>query len=284
MKLRVQCSFAFSLFVMAAMCILTSSSAQERQMGGAGITVFVDPNFRGKSATFRQDMPDLRQAGFDKKISSLRVAPGEQWEVCDQPNYQGRCVVVFGEEADLKRNAWNDIISSLRRVGGASVPPSVRPTAPAQNDWYIVLYDEPNYRGNPRNYKGSVPDLGFNRPAGSVTIGKGIWQICDGANFTGHCFVLNQSVADLGPYRLRGVASVRPWGGASGAPSAPPSQNDWYIVVFDQPNYRGSPKNYRTTVSNIGWNMRVQSVTIGKGVWEICERRQLHGPLRDLEQ
>jgi hypothetical protein len=115
----------------------------------------------------------------------------------------------------------------------------------------------------------------------AVTIGKGIWQICDGGNFTGHCFVLNQSVADLGPYRLRGVASVRPWSGAPGAPSAPPSQNDWYIVVFDQPNYRGSPKNYKTAASNIG-NMRVQSVTIGKGVWEICEGANFTGRCETL--
>jgi hypothetical protein len=99
MKLRMHGLLVFLLFVMAAFCISTLSSAQERQMGGGvGITVFADPNFRGKSATFRQDMPDLRQVGLEKKISSLRVGPGEQWEVCERPNYQGRCVVVSGEE------------------------------------------------------------------------------------------------------------------------------------------------------------------------------------------
>lgn len=283
MKITAYLRFSLSLFVMLSISMPTLSIAQERQMGGVGITVFADANFRGKSATFRQDMPDLRQVGLDKKISSLRVGLGEQWEVCERPNYQGRCVVVSGEEPDLRRNSWNKTISSIRRVGGASGPPSVLPAAPVENGGYIVLFDQPNYRGNPRNYKGSVPNLGFNRPVGSVTIGNGIWQICDGANFTGHCFVLNQSVADLRSYRLSGVASVRPWGGGSANAPAPPSQSDWYIVIYDQPNYRGSPRNYKTAEPNLAWNIRVQSVTIGKGVWEICEGANFTGRCATLD-
>jgi hypothetical protein len=82
---------------------------------------------------------------------------------------------------------------------------------PPQNDWYIVLYDQPSYRGNPTNYKGPVPSL--NRRAWSVTIGRGVWELCEGANFTGRCITLDQSVPDLGAQGLRGaVRSVRPVG------------------------------------------------------------------------
>jgi len=75
-------------------------------MGGVGITIFTDQNFRGKSSTFREDVPDLEPLGLNDKISSLRVGPGEQWEVCEHSNYQGRCVVVSGLEPDLRRNSW----------------------------------------------------------------------------------------------------------------------------------------------------------------------------------
>lgn len=108
--------FVCSLLVVAAFGATGLSFAQERQMGGVGITVFADPNFRGKSATYRQDVPDLQPLGLNDKVSSLRVGRGEQWEVCEHANYQGRCVVVSGNEADLRRNSWNDLISSFRRV------------------------------------------------------------------------------------------------------------------------------------------------------------------------
>ena len=38
--------------------------AQPRQIGGVGITVYADINYRGENATFRSDEPDLGRAGF----------------------------------------------------------------------------------------------------------------------------------------------------------------------------------------------------------------------------
>jgi len=87
-----------SLVIVIAFGATVLSSAQERQMGGVGITVFADPNFRGKTQTFVRDVPNLASFGLSHQISSLRIGPGEQWEVCERPNYQGRCVVVSGEE------------------------------------------------------------------------------------------------------------------------------------------------------------------------------------------
>ena len=261
--------FVYSLFVILFAGNLIVSSAQERQMGGVGITVFTDVNFGGKSATFREDVPNLDPLGFNDKISSLRVGRGERWEVCKDANYQGRCVIVSGEEPDLRRNSWNDLISSFRRVRGGV------PRPPEQGNSYIVLFDRTNYRGNPTNYDGPYPDVGGR--AQSVTIGRGVWELCEGQNYSGRCVTLDQSVPDLGAYNLLNrVYSVRPVGSEGSQP--PPPTSDWYIVLFDQTNYRGTPINYNQGVSDLSGNSRrAQSVTIGRGVWELCENRNFKG-------
>ena len=251
------------------------SLAQQRQMGGIGITVFVDRNFRGKSATFRDDVPDLARLGLNDRISSFRVGPGEKWEVCEHANYQGRCVVVSGEESDLRRNAWNDIISSIRRVSGGGVFP---PRPPIGNELYIVLFDQTMFRGNPTNFYGAVASL--NRRAQSVTIGGGVWELCDNTNFRGRCVTLQQSVSDLASVNLRNrVASARPIGVGG---SVPPSTSDWYLVLFDQTNFRGNPRNFNRQETNI--NRTARSVTIGSGVWELCEGRNFSGTCVTLDQ
>src|SRR5262245_66105398 len=132
--MRALIIFAVSLMLFVAVPTTAPSVAQVRQMGGIGITVFADLNFRGKTATFRQDVPDLRPMGLDNRIRSLRVGRGEKWEVCEHANYQGRCVVVSGDESDLRRNAWDRIISILRRVDGAGPPVPPPPT----DDVYIA--------------------------------------------------------------------------------------------------------------------------------------------------
>ncbi len=255
--------FFGSLLVVAVVGTTVWSFSQGRQMGGVGITVFDDQNFRGRSATFRQDVPNLEPLGINDRISSLRVGPGEQWEVCEHANYQGRCVVVSGAEPDLRTNRWNDLISSMRRVGRFPRPPFER-------DPYIVLFERTNYRGNPRNYSEAVPS-GLGRRVQSVTIGRGSWELCEGNNFTGRCVTLDQSVPDLATYNLRNrISSLRPVG-----ESTPPPTSDWYIVLYDQTTYRGNPTNYSGPESDL--DQRARSVTIGRGVWEICDGRDFTG-------
>ncbi|MGH7635723.1 MAG: beta/gamma crystallin-related protein, partial [Gemmatimonadaceae bacterium] len=60
----------------------------------SGVTVYSDSDYRGKNTTFRRDIADLRSAGFDNQISSVRVPPGERWEICAGRNYTGKCTVV----------------------------------------------------------------------------------------------------------------------------------------------------------------------------------------------
>lgn len=257
--------FVCSVLVVVAVGTTVLSFSQDRQMGGVGITIFTDQNFRGKSSTFRQDVPNLDPLGLNDDVSSIRVGPGEQWEVCEHANYQGRCVVISGEERDLRGNSWDDVISSFRRVGGGGPP-----GRPSPGNWYIVLFDRQNYQGNPRNYNGPVASL--SRRARSVTIGRGVWELCEGENFSGRCVTLDRSVPDLGAYDLRNrVASVRPV--ESGPP--PPSNRDWYIVLYDDTVYRGDATNYTGVETDL--NKRARSVTIGRGTWELCDGRNFTG-------
>ena len=57
--MRIRLITVLVILLINTLVIMAESSAQERQMGGVGITVFNDRNFGGKSATFRQDVPDL---------------------------------------------------------------------------------------------------------------------------------------------------------------------------------------------------------------------------------
>ena len=44
-----------------------------------------------------------------------------------------------------------------------------------------------------------------------LTIGKGVWELCDGRNFTGRCVTLNNSVADMRTMNIGNrIASLRP--------------------------------------------------------------------------
>ena len=191
--------------------VLVAEQFGTRQMGGVGVTVYEDTNFRGRSATFRNDTPDVgRAAGLNDRISSLRVARGEYWEACEHINYGGRCQVFSGDEARLS-NGWNDESSSFRRVrgggGGGFRPPFGGGNARGR----VVLYDERRFRGRSVMVNGVEGYLAnFNDRAESVqVIGGGAWELCEDSEFRGRCVTVTSDRPDLG--NLRGkVSSVRP--------------------------------------------------------------------------
>ncbi|HEY6642436.1 beta/gamma crystallin-related protein [Povalibacter sp.] len=262
---------AITMSIVGAL-ISGAASAQNRDLGGVGMTVFADSNFNGKNATLREPVANLRSIGMNDTISSLRVAPGEQWEVCVDADFKGRCTVVSGEERDLGRVSWNDTISSVRPLRSSGSGPR-----PGPRDPYIVLFDQRNYRGNPLNVSSSQSGLGqFNDRAQSVTVGRGIWEVCEHANFGGRCVTLSRSSPDLAAQGLPSrVSSVRPVNGGAG-PSRPPGSAS--IVLYDQLNYRGAAANYDAEVRDVGrFNDRAQSVTIGRGTWELCEDSDFRG-------
>lgn len=139
-----------SLLAMVAFIGVFSTEAigqDERLIGGGpGITVFEDRNFRGDAATYQNNVSSL-PSRFNNRISSIRVGPGEQWQVCDQANYRGQCITISGEEDDLRRNNWDNRISSMRRVRGGGGGGwgggggTMRPPNWAQGTWYGTAPD-----------------------------------------------------------------------------------------------------------------------------------------------
>jgi hypothetical protein len=262
--------FAFGLLLLFVAGV-TLGLAQGERVGGVGITLFDKTDFRGKAVTFREEVYDLASRGFNDKATSVRVGAGEQWEVCEDANFRGRCIVISGEERDLGVNGWNNKISSVRPVGGGP--------APAPGGGEIVLFTKPNFGGFAGIYRTANTELRMS--ARSVKIGQGTWQICDGLRFTGRCITLTQSVMDLGPFNIgRPIRSLRPLGIVPPAP-VPPIR-DWYIVLFDQMDYRGGSARYNRPQSNI--SKRAMSATIGQGVWEICDGRNYTGRCTTLTQ
>lgn len=254
----------------------SASLSQPRQTGAVGLTVFADPNFRGKSATLRDDTPNFTTIGMNDMVSSLRVAPGEQWEVCEHINYQGRCKVFSGSESDLRSNGWNDIISSARRVrsgrgGSRGGPP---PAPPASGG--LELFSRTGFSGDTRAFTGPDSDLrrtGFNNSAQSLRVRRGEqWEVCVDINFV-KCKVVNTDWSDLrGLGMSRNISSVRPW--RQGGVAVPRG----FIVLFDNRNYRG--QSFRVDANSPqlqGFANRAQSVQVRGGTWQLCERVNFGG-------
>ena len=51
---------------------VAAAGSQERGMGGVGITVFADTNYRGENASFDRNVDDLENNGWKDRIRSAR--------------------------------------------------------------------------------------------------------------------------------------------------------------------------------------------------------------------
>jgi|EndMetStandDraft_5_1072996.scaffolds.fasta_scaffold289517_2 hypothetical protein len=203
----------------SAMSLDASAQQRSRGYGYSGVTVYEDPNFRGDSVTFRDEVPDLRQEGLNDRISSIRVDGNQAWEVCRDVNFGGGCRTFQGSIGDLRAEGWNDRISSMRAVGFS------RGNAGNGRGWgwgnqrgntnsrqsRLVLYDRPNFRGDSRDVMNYTNNLGSaGDRARSVQIYGGTWELCDGASRNARCVTVSDDVPDLRNLGLRnGVTSAR---------------------------------------------------------------------------
>jgi hypothetical protein len=199
-----------TVFAWCAALLVTTLSAQDRQVGGIGISIYEDVKFKGRNATVREAIPDLTRYGLFRQISSLRVAPGELWEGCEDVNFQGRCQVFSGEESDLRKVNWNDQIGSLRRVRGGSSNPGLYPPS---NRSRIVLFDQTRYRGRSWTVDSAQSIISGAGRAQSLQIYGGTWEVCAGQNWTPPCLRLSESQSDLEDFGFDNrIVSVRPVG------------------------------------------------------------------------
>jgi hypothetical protein len=235
-----QPTFARAIVLMAAMLGFGAvvSAAPQRPFGGAGITVSDDVNFEGATESFRDDVPDLRAFRFNDRISSLVVAPGESWEVCDDANYGGRCIIVSGSERDLRARGLNDVITSMRRLQGREArrdrddrddrdrdnrdrdnrDRDDRDDRDNRGGGGITVADDVNFEGTTATFRRDIPDLRdvvLNDRISSLQVAPGeSWEVCENTNYTGRCLVVSGAERDL---RRRGmnhtISSLRRVGG-----------------------------------------------------------------------
>jgi Beta/Gamma crystallin len=211
---------AVLLLALAASPARLTTAQETRADGGVGITVYEDPNYGGRSASFRDEVPDLRRFDLNDKISSFSIARGETWEVCVDIDYGGRCQVVTGAEPDLRRRSgWHDTISSMHRIrggsrrgGGGGISGGTEAVLPgAAGRPQISLYDRTGFRGSSRVVDSPMSSLGsFGPRVRSVRIMTGRWELCEGTRWSDRCVVVQDSITDIGRSGLRGVSSVRP--------------------------------------------------------------------------
>lgn len=210
-----------------AVCVVATglvTSAQRREMGGVGITVFEDVNYRGDNATFVRDVPSLSSRDFKNQISSLRVGPGEFWEVCERSDYRGRCQIFSNAEPDLRRSGWNDRIASMRRLsgnggsgggfGGGAVTGGSGGGFGGGGGGAVgrlELFDDRNFEGKSSALTRDSPRLGsMSGKADSLRL-SGRWEICDKEDFRGQCRVVSDNVSDLNRIGWKNrVRSARP--------------------------------------------------------------------------
>jgi len=184
------------LLVVAVALALSSASvsAQSRRFGNRGITVYTNPDFRGESATFRDDMPDLRAYGLNDKISSIEIPNGEAWELCQDINFANRCQIFTGSVSDLRDMGWNDRASSLRRVNAGYNSRRGDVYSPRVNQARLLFFDRPDFRGTSTMVTDENPDLSFVGRPRSVEVRGGTWRLCDRS---GRCALVTDDVRDL---------------------------------------------------------------------------------------
>jgi hypothetical protein len=111
-----------------------------------------------------------------------------------------------GEQADFK------IVLDSAEPLGAGVIAELQPRR-VTSTAALVLYAGPLFDGPRRAFTHDVPNLpqaGWSGWTGSFALrGAGLWQICDGINYTGNCRVIaGAAAAKLGDRALR-IGSAR---------------------------------------------------------------------------
>jgi hypothetical protein len=78
----------------------------------ATLTLFLEPNFRGRSYQTQREVRNLVDVGFNDMAASIRISGG-RWQVCTDKNFQGQCLVVTRNMNELATNFMRQI-SSIR--------------------------------------------------------------------------------------------------------------------------------------------------------------------------
>lgn len=269
------------MIFLASVALPVSASAAE-------IIVYADAYYSGGSRNYMNDVSNLDYESFNDRISSIRVVSGI-WTVCSDANYSGRCETVSGDVSNLASTGLNDRISSIRLESGQGSYDG----GYGRNYEGIVLYSDRNYRGREARIDYDAATLGefnFNDSAASARVRDGVWELCEDANFRGHCETISSDAPDLGRLHNQ-VSSVRlisrdhedrdGWWDSSRDDRWDNWDDDeqYRAVVYEHVDYRGGRREFNGAVpsfAQLGFNDRISSMRL-EGRWQVCEHINFGG-------
>lgn len=248
------------------------------------MTLFSHQHFGGREITVREAIPDLREAGFNDKASSMVVRSG-RWEVCIDADFHGECKVF--ERGEYRTLAHlNNRITSAREVGSARIGANWRLTA--GNKGWIELFAQPGFKGNHTAVLRDSPDLvqlGFNDRAASVVVEDGNWQLCTDHDYKGSCRTLAPGRYDnLGPLAGK-VSSLRIVEPDQQFEAPPQTDQQANVLLFQEESMRGRSLAIRgdaVDFAALQFNDMAASLVIKSGTWEFCVDSRYRGTCRIL--
>ena len=144
---------------------------------------------------------------------------------------------------------------------------------------HITFFGREAYQGNSITADRGIANLqrtGFSERASSAVV-SGDWEVCNGPNFTGNCFVLAPgeypSLRDVG--LTEGVSSAR----VAGKHTLMLDPRGPQIVFYDQPGFQGQSFGSYMPIPDlkrVGLN-RAASVVVEAGAWEVCYGERFSG-------
>lgn len=158
----------------------------------AQVTFYEGEGFGGRSFTTNKLVNNFQREGFNDRASSVVVAGGERWEVCEDRRFAGRCVILrAGRYPSLASMGLSDRIQSVRAAqGDARRDPS--PAVPSLTG-QITFYENEGFGGRSFATDRVVENFqrnGFNDRASSAVVVGERWEVCEDSEFRGRCAVL----------------------------------------------------------------------------------------------
>jgi hypothetical protein len=111
-------AFCLTLGVLPALAAppLPVSATAPAQPRPTIITIYDQPNFKGRALTFEKSVPSLAALDFNDKVGSVQIKGQRDWVLCEHRNFMGRCGRVHAKANNLKRIKLEGLVSSLYPV------------------------------------------------------------------------------------------------------------------------------------------------------------------------
>jgi len=223
-----------------------------------GIVLYWHPDYRGPFLKLKEEEPLLTHWKYkfmNDQATSVKVAPGEVWELFTDPHYKGERKVVTGNVPELNKSdrRMNDKISSVR--GG------------------IILYSDNHYRGKHEYTSGNVGLLKLNDKVYSAKVysKNHAYLLYADENYSGDCYYIDSNDASL-PDRVRKTSSIKR------------IPKNYGLVLWEHGGYNGEcayitkdQKSMNLEGDARHLNDKVSSLKVLSGGWELYQHPNKRG-------